>query len=558
MFAGFRRFQKWIWLGAIIVVIPSFVLFFTPKGDFPMLGGGGGGNFGTVNGRVISREEYLAARKEAVLSFFLRFGEWPTRLDIMQRVGFNLEQEIYTRILLVEKLQEWNIRIDPASTAQWVRENLMDSSGRIFGRTFDRFVSEILSEGGVSADDLERFARNAVGIRRLGTLLGVGGRLVPPQEAEALYRQENEEVSTEVVFFHASNFVAKVSLADDALRRFYTNRLANYRLPERVQVNYIKFEATNHLAEADQKLAQTTNLNQVLEISYLQRGGTNFYTDDKGQPLSFEQAKDRVREEERLRLAVLAARREASEFATVLLDMEPMKVANLEALAKERGRTVGTTEPFDRAGPLELKVGSAFVQAAFALTAVDPIAQMTIPAEDGVYVIALKERLPSQEQPFEAVREKVVTDYQGSESEELARVAAEGFHQALTNSLAQGKGFSVVCADMRVTPQALPPFSASTQFIEGLGDSVSLRQLQNIALDLAPGKASGVVPIRSGSMVLYVRSRLPVSETKLKEELPAFAARLRQVRSGQAFEEWLQQQFQTGALTVPRDREESM
>ena len=55
-----------------------------------------------------------------------------------------------------------------------------------------------------------------------------------------LYKREHQEVATEAVFFSASNYLAGVTVPPSALAQFYTNRLAVYRLPERVQVSYVR------------------------------------------------------------------------------------------------------------------------------------------------------------------------------------------------------------------------------------------------------------------------------------------------------------------------------
>src|SRR5258708_38924498 len=92
-----------------------------------------------------------------------------------------------------------------------------------------------------------------------------------------------------------------------AITQFYSNRLANYRIPERMQVSYVKFDITNFLTEADQDLAKTTNLSQRIDAVYQQRG-TNYYKDVK----SPEEAKEKIREEMRKELSTIAARKKAS------------------------------------------------------------------------------------------------------------------------------------------------------------------------------------------------------------------------------------------------------
>ena len=55
-------------------------------------------------------------------------------------------------------------------------------------------------------------------------------------EAEAAYRQENEQLSTEVVLYSVSNYLAGVEVTPATLGQFYTNNMSLYRIPDRVQV----------------------------------------------------------------------------------------------------------------------------------------------------------------------------------------------------------------------------------------------------------------------------------------------------------------------------------
>ena len=62
MFASFRRHQKWIWVLAVIVVVPTMVVFFTDTKSFTDGGNRAQGDFGSIGGRPITREEYQIGR----------------------------------------------------------------------------------------------------------------------------------------------------------------------------------------------------------------------------------------------------------------------------------------------------------------------------------------------------------------------------------------------------------------------------------------------------------------------------------------------------------------
>ena len=143
------------------------------------------------------------------------------------------------------------------------------------------FIQQVLQPRGFELDDLERFVRHYMGVQELIATVGLSGKLVTPQEIRDLYKREHEELATAAVFFSASNYLAGVTVPPDAVTQFYTNRLAVYRIPDRVQVSYVRFDLTNFLAEANQELARMTNLDLQIEEAYRQ-GGTNFLREVEG------------------------------------------------------------------------------------------------------------------------------------------------------------------------------------------------------------------------------------------------------------------------------------
>jgi hypothetical protein len=249
------------------------------------------------------------------------------------------------------------------------------------------------------------------------------------------------------------------------------------------------------------------------------------------------------------------AHKKAFEFLEKLYDLyqkQPSETNHLDKLAAEAGLQSGVTEPFAAEGPKALKVPGQFAQVALALTPQQPVPNEPLPGADGIYVIALKKKIPSEVEPFESVRERVLEDFRRDEAKEAARRAGEAFYSKLTNSLAQNKSFEESCQELSVIPEKLPPLSITTRALSPeLESRVSLSLLKDVAFALAPGKTSGFVQSRDGGLVLHVVSRQPVDEAKLKAELPAFIDRLREERRHEASNEWFRKELSLAQLTGP-------
>ncbi|MGB9603661.1 MAG: SurA N-terminal domain-containing protein, partial [Limisphaerales bacterium] len=214
MFAGFRKYQKWIWVGAIIVVIPSFVIFFSPDARFRR--DRRDVSLGSINGKAITPDQYLNAKKEAYLSFFFRHGQWPDRNEAVKQFGFDEERETYGRLLLIEKLNDMGINVSTETAAALARDFLIRIAGTNAppNQILDVLYQKILRPNGLTKLDFERYIRHEAGIFHLVSVAGVSGKLVTPQEAEQIYRRENQEVLVDIVFFNASNYISSVTDPD--------------------------------------------------------------------------------------------------------------------------------------------------------------------------------------------------------------------------------------------------------------------------------------------------------------------------------------------------------
>ena len=547
MFGTIRKHQTWLWGVIITITVVCFVFFFSPANR-----GSGSSRasayFGSINGERISEDDFRNARNEVDLQyFFMSGGNWIKDEADAKKAGFDLEQRTYARLLLIQKEDQLGIHISSEMAGQFATEMLHQ-----FGSPA-AFVEKALQPRGLQMADLDRFFRHELGIQELISTIGMSGKLVTPQEAQSLYVREHEELSTEAIFFDASNYLSGISAPAQAVQQFYTNHEAEYVIPERVQVDYVKFAYSNKLAKAEQEI---TNLTEIVEAN-LQRLGSNYVRYGK----TPDEAKAKIREELLMKTVLPDVRREAIAFAGPLF--EPTNAPTLEQLvktndlAKTNGLTVNVTPPFDIAtGPTNLDVGSEFTRAAFALSAERPVAEPVV-SRDGVYVITFKNRLPREIPTLEKIHDQVVADYKYSQAMILARKAGVEFARTLTNSLAQGKSFDTACADAKLKPVTLPPFSISTRSLPEAEDHLPLNGsrtqmgLKDIAFSTLPGKASEFHPTNEGGIIVYVKSKLPLDEAKMKSELPGFISYVRQSRSREAFDAWFRKEAEKGLRDIP-------
>jgi hypothetical protein len=557
MFQSIRRHQKWLWLVITTLTIVSFVIFFSPQQRQRSGSRSGSGDvIGTINGRPITREEYLDTYREAELRYLFSTGNWPRENEMSRQMGI-MDRETRNRLLLIEKLKEFDIQVSEASIAQWIVEAFQDrATGKFRQEDYDGFVKLRLAQQNLVVADFQRFVRHEVGIQHLIALTGLTGKLITPQEAEILFRRENEQVDAQAVFLQSSNYLSKVVETPAELLTYYTNYQASYRIAERVQVVYVKFDATNYVTEAEQKLATQTNLAQMIDAEYLQRG-TNSFRGTNGLALAADEAKQKIRDEYRHGAAIFEARKKAIEFANELLDLPPA-TNNLANLAAAKGILSTVTDPFAKDGqPPNLKVPDTFAQAAFQLSPAQAFYEQPIVAEDGVYLVGFHKRIPSEVKPFDTVRDQVTAEFRKSKAAELLNAAGRELQSALTNGLAQGKKFAAACKEANVELIDLPPFSQKTMSLAQIPNRADITSLKTAAFSLSTNQASSftLTPTHDAGFIVYLESKVPVPDERVKSELREFTDNLRRTRQYEAFGEWMRKEMDLARITLQGDKQ---
>lgn len=542
MFGTIRKHQSWLWMIIITLTIISFVVFFSPTSK---IHGGREARLGSINGKEITVEQYSAAARDATLQyFFMSGGRWPDS-DARQS-GFDVERETYQWMLLMQKAEQFGIHISSDMVVD-VARNMLSQFQRSGITTPQQFATQVLEPRGFRLADFERFVRHYLAIQEMVALFGTPGRLVTPEDVRALYIRENQELSAEAVFFSPADYLPKVTVTPEAIAHYYTNHLAEYRLPERAQVKYVEFNLSNYLDMARSELAKT-NIDELVNLN-MQRLGTNYLRYGTNES----EARVRIQEEVVRSRALIEARRKAAEFATVVIETEPVRLANFTLFAQSNNLPVKVTEPFGpNDTPPGLDVPQSFATAAFNLgDSTNNYFGGPVVGDTSVYVIAYDKRIPSEIPPLEQIRDKVTSDFKQEQARGMANAAGRMFHLTLTNAMAKGKSFTEAAKENNFNVVTLPPFALSTRSMPELNGIMAINELKQIAYSTPPGEVSQFQPVSQGGAIVHVKSKLPVDQAKLEAELPRYAESVRQNRQSDAFNEWFRKEASQGLRDTP-------
>ena len=152
------------------------------------------------------------------------------------------------------------------------------------------FATQMLQPEGLTVTDFQNFVRHNVVIQQLVQTLGSSGELITPQEAAASISANIRNSRRKSFIFSASNYLSSVKVTPPASGSFTRIICAQYRLPDRVQLNYVAFSISNYLAQSKAEWAKT-NFEAQVDAIYLQYGAQAF--PDAKTP---EAAKEKIRE----------------------------------------------------------------------------------------------------------------------------------------------------------------------------------------------------------------------------------------------------------------------
>ena len=532
MIGTIRKHSAWLWVFIIVLTIISFVWW----GASPAARNGGraAGSFGTIYGREVTQEEYKAARAEFFISYWLRNQQWPAVSAKLSEQ--EIQKEIYWRILFAREEEKLGIHVGSQDTAQ-MAANLLMNLGRNHQPLALESLLGVLRQQGFSALDLNRALSADLATEQLVQAKGLAGALVTPQEVSEAYDHDHQGYVTEGVFFEATNYLSRVAVSSAAVGQFYTNYMALYREPDRVQLNYVFFNVTNYLAHAKQEW-QATNFEEVVTDVYNRQ--MDQFADEK----TPEAAKAKIRELLIRQRAGGEALKDAREFAQPVFDQTNSAgqpdPAGLLTVARQKGLTVRTTLPFSQArGPEELDVAPNFTKVAFSLNEDTPAAG-PVQAADGFYVVALARRLPSAVPPLEQIQDRVVQDFRSQQALGMAQQAGTNFYFQASVLMAMSNTFAQAAVAVGAQVRTLPVFSLSTQDLPEAGDENTLEQLKQAAFSTPVGRFSSFMPAETGGFVLRVKSVQPADPVKKAEDLPEFTASIRRQRVNSAFNIWLE------------------
>lgn len=553
MIGTIRRHSQWLWWIIVAAVIVSFVWFYgsSNRSLDALFSGRGSGRGIAIFGEEVRPEQVQATARLVQFNNYLQDRSSQSRRT---RSEEQLQNEVYQQVLIQRQLDASGIlpgteAVGVALRDQFKNPNAAAPSAEQVKQAYEQFLKSIETSGYTEAD-FAALLRYRLSVDHLRELVSVPAGLVTPREAAAEFKRENETVLASAVTLNVTNYLPAVTATDVALGQYYSNNLARYRTSEKVGVNYVRFESSNHLAEAEGLIAKNPNLTTLLEQEYRKQTNQNAtaFVDVEGRPLSKEAALAKIRDDAQKADALQLAYKEAAVFYNGL-GQKKITAANFNSYAASNHVTVYTVPAVG-----DLAVQPAFSGIRNAMETLGGLSQgrpftQPLSTGDAILLVAFRERISSEIQPFATVRARVENDFKQQEALQAARTAARAFLGQLTDGLAAGKTFSDLAQQQGFQVIDLPPFSSAMNQVEGLPAGLSIYELKNTLGTAKPGEVR-LLDQGGSPSVVYLKERKAVAEETLKAGLNSYTQELRQRREYSVFNEWFRQKYEDSGLAA--------
>jgi len=513
-----QRWGPWILGGVLLLLVPSFVVMFSPSASLKQQRT----ELPTIGGKPVNFADFQSAKNVVMTEIVFSSGRQPARsLEFEDQLNIEAVQ----RLILLRKAREFGISASDDEVVQQLRmlPAFLNEQKQFDPDRYQRYVN-FLNNLSISEAQLAETIREQIELSRLRALVATAAK-VTPAELKLAYTPLHEETTIDYVEFNGADRKEKFTVKDDEAKAFYDQNKEKFRKPAQVKVREVYFtisEARKSVTLGEGEIGEYYELNK------------NKYLDDQKKPRLLADVKDEVKKD----LLDLRAERLAGDRATgfsVKLVHEPGAARpDFAKIAADFGITPHETDFFSLRGTVAgVSAGLQFNQAAFSLSPEVPFSD-PVRGEDGYYVMEYIASKPSEVPPFDEVKEQVVDLLKQQQARDAAVKQGRELAAKVKEAVTAGKNFSDVCASAGVKARTTEPFTIAQ-------DTTNIpfaNRIKDMALGMPTNAVSDFILTPNGGLFFHVKQRTPPNPEDFEKNKVQLAAQLLDRNRQALFEDW--------------------
>ena len=518
MFGTVRKHSQPLWIVIIIMVVISFVVYFTPGYD-PFENQGGTATeidveLSFARQQVLFDEAYNRSRQFG--------GALPPFLNAQMLAGLFPDQDLnrdgevdvsgldyvaHIRLLRLRKADTLGILASDEMVKARLEQMFTNPNDQKFSKdAYNGFLAQyrnagLLDPGKGGEEQFHEWIRERIILQQLDTLMTRSAGFFADEATTGLQARDNKLYTAQAVFFSTSNRTDSVTNFASIATNFYQSVTDRYATPEKRQIAYVQFPVAPYLEDAEKEIKLDDLVKERIEKHMSSTNSVDHFTDANGTKLVAGAALDAaaladIRKTQQTALDDITlpkAKLPTTKFRKALFGGEQSEwtIEQLYAKAEARGMKVQSTIA-DRANA-EALLPQAVVDAAF-VSNLQPGQLSTSAVEvagEGYYVLGLEKMIPSRPRQYEELTDEekaeVKEAFIAAEVKKLASEEGNDYRDTLAELSADGESVEDLLNLSKQTVISLPAMTLSAKDVNAtaLEGLATVDEIQSVIENLA-------------------------------------------------------------------------
>lgn len=531
----FVKHGRWFFGGFTLIIIISFVWFFTPGLDGSIFFGNPNSPSAVVGkafGEKVTRGELIASTGSMTLAMAASYNMPPNDSRIRE-MAWARAFDTYAALAAAKRL---GVAVSNAEVADFIKAMpaFRNDKGAFDLKRFEDYKLKALAPSGYTAVDLDNAVRDLLTVMKVERL-AASEVIVTPDEVKEYQLATSERLDVRVLRFNSKDFEAAVPVTEDALKAFYAANNQFFILPPKFQAETVRFNYANF------DKAAAALVTDAMVKDYYGKNQAEFKKGDAVSPLAevAGKIKKSLCEAASKSLAMTDARKFRDDLyeATSELNDGAACIAAFRRLAKERGIEVYETGWFDSVAENIKNVGKepAFIETVSVCTERRPIAKAT-PGVKAAFVSVMTGKKDAAVGEYNEVKPKVEERYRQLKAISLSREKAADAALKISeakNPPAAADSFAIG----KIKFEKIPSFSQTEP-----ATCADAAEVMELAFSVQPGKLSKTKETSAGALLVFVDKRTPATAAELekgREQAERIYKQRKQMALVDSFNNWI-------------------
>jgi hypothetical protein len=491
MFGTVRKHSQPLWIVIIIMVVISFVVYFTPGYD-PFENQGGTATEANVE-LSFARQQVLL---DQAITMSQQFGGFlPPSLNAQVLAGQFRDQDLnrdgevdvsgldyaaHMRLLRLRKAKDLGIRASDNMVKARLEQMFSNPNDQKFSQdAYTGFLTQyrnagLLGSGDSGEEQFQELIREQITFQQLDNLMTRSVGFFTDEATADQQAMDNKLYTAQAVFFSTSNRIDSVTNLASIATNFYPTLIDQYFVQPKRQVAYVLFPVAPYLEDAEKEIKLDDLVKERVDKHMNSTNSVDHFTDANGTKLvagaALDAAYSEVRKTQQSSLDAITlpkAKVPTTELRKALFGGEQSEwiIDQLYAKAKAQELEVQSATT-DRANA-EALLPQALVDAVFGLN-LQPGQLSTSAVEvagEGYYVWGLEKLIEGRPRNYEELTDEekaeVKEAFIAAEVKKLASEDGNDYRDALAELKADGESVEDFLNDSKQTVISLPAMTLS-------------------------------------------------------------------------------------------------